>query len=177
MKNQEIYNQLLPDHSTWLIRGQALRFNVPTQEEFKKLSFTQQDLYISKLRQAILEYRQSNPDLDQLIFKADSNITLLLINLKIALSYSTTPQNIDKLNSHSINSTNFHLYKKSIQELIAQTSIQSEIIDLHNQITKQYTVVIESINTLNQTLYPKPYLLQRIENIAHSIKTKIVNYL
>ena len=88
MKNQEIYNQLLPDHSTWLIRGQALRFNVPTQEEFKKLSFTQQDLYISKLRQAILEYRQSNPDLDQLIFKADSNITLLLINLKIALSYS-----------------------------------------------------------------------------------------
>ena len=169
-----------PEHAMWLMRARTLGFEIVTNDEFARAPLRSQELYISKVRQAILEYRQSNPPLKQLLVQADSSITHLVVHLKLALSYcdqeALRSEYTNLLTGHSINATTFYIYQQKILEAVEIIQQLEATNHLQGQIQQAYTESQAALNALHCYLYPKQNLYQQlINNLSKVYKQFIQN--
>lgn len=171
------FENILPEHSMWLLRANSLGFTCATPSQFARLNFTQQEHYISQVRNAISEYRLSNNQLNQLLFTADSNITILIINLRLALSH-IEQEVIDKvylqtLSQNSVNASTFHFHRPKVKQAISLSANHNQIHGLQATINESYFNSLESLTNLDKFLYPKKMIHVYPEQVVHSISTKI----
>jgi hypothetical protein len=167
------YQNLIPEHAMWLMRAQTLGFKVASEDQFANVSFNSQEHYISKVRNAISNYRLRDQELNRLFFQADSNITILMVQLHVALTYFEREdirlKYQNSLDKKSINATTFHLYAKEIKQAILLTRTLSDEHKLQDNIENAYNQAIHDIVLLEDYLYPS----QEIETTPMSIQEKI----
>lgn len=171
------YPNLLSEHAMWLMRAASLGFNVVSEEQFTKASFRSQEQYIARVRKAILDFRQSNPEANTLLFQADSNITILMVHLKIAISYfekeMLRSKYLNIFKGHSINSTTFYLYEPQIREAIELTKILAATHNLQDQIDQAYFDSIQALESLQDFLHPNQKVSLESKTITSRIYKKI----
>jgi len=177
MYKQPQYPNLLSEHAMWLMRAASLGFNIVSEEQFAKASFRSQEQYIESIRKAVLNFRQSNPKANTLLFQADSSITILMVHLKVAISYFEKEMQRSKylnmFKGHSINATTFYLYEPQICEAIELTRILADTHNLQNQIEQAYFDSIQALESLQDFIYPNQKVSLESKTITSRIYQKI----
>ena len=171
------YQTLIPEHAMWLMRAQTLGFTVASEDQFSHASFNSQEQYISQVRNAVSHYRQRHPIANKLFFQADSSITILMVQLLVAITHFEGEEIRSKyknsLKGKAINATTFHLYAKEIKQAILLTRQLSNEHKLQDQIENAYNQSIHDIVLLEDYLYPSQDIETKPISLQEKIFTKI----